>query len=219
MVSGLAPSRTLLELIDPGWLDPQLVRAVRNIRSRGVVAKLALTLHREPQFSTLVVAPSLDYVERAYDDWKYGRISSAPCIEARYTGTAAKDRHLVQVDVQYVPHAVGGTAWDTAQASMLARSVVDRISAAAAGFGDGVIEQHVYTPDDLEHIEGYPEGQEYHAELALDQILWMRPVPQLAHYRTPIRGLYLCGPAMHPGGGIAGAAGANAASVVVRDLK
>ena len=74
------------------------------------------------------------------------------------------------------------------------------------------------TPDDLEHIHGYPQGQEYHAELALDQILWMRPVPELAQYRTPIAGLYLCGPAMHPGGGIAGAAGANAAGVAASRL-
>jgi len=82
-----------------------------------------------------------------------------------------------------------------------------------------VISQSVLTPADFEHIHGYPDGQPYHAELALDQILWMRPVPALAHYRTPIERLYLCGPAMHPGGGIAGLAGANAAKIVLRDLK
>jgi phytoene dehydrogenase-like protein len=87
------------------------------------------------------------------------------------------------------------------------------------GLAGWVIEQHVLTPGDLEHIYGHPQGQEYHAEVALDQMLWMRPVPALAQYRTPIEGLYLCGPAMHPGGGIAGAAGANAASVILGDLK
>lgn len=217
VVSGLPPSRTLLELVDPGWLDPQLVRAVRNVRSRGVVAKLALTLDREPAFTTLVVAPSLDYLERAYDDSKYGRISAAPYIEARYAGRSGQERHRVVVHVQYVPHVLKDGVWDTSQADILARDVFARISESVPGFADAVVERHVHTPDDLEHIEGLPQGQEYHAELALDQILWMRPVPQLAHYRTPIGGLYLCGPAMHPG--IPGATGANAASVILRELK
>jgi phytoene dehydrogenase-like protein len=82
-----------------------------------------------------------------------------------------------------------------------------------------VIEQHVLSPPDLERLCGFPQGQHYHAELALDQVLWMRPVPELARYRTPVSGLYLCGPAMHPGGGIAGAAGANAARTIVNDLR
>lgn len=226
VVSGLPPSRTLLELVDAAWLDPQLVRAVRNIRSRGVVAKLALTLDREPAFTTLVIAPSLDYLERAYDDSKYGRISAAPYIEARYTPTLSLPRqgggqlekcHRVVVHVQYVPHALKEGVWDTDRADMLARSVMAGISESVPAFADAVVECHIRTPDDLEHIEGLPQGQEYHAELALDQILWMRPVPQLAQYRTPIAGLYLCGPAMHPG--IPGATGANAASVILSELK
>lgn len=226
VVSGLPPSQTLLELVDPGWLDPQLVRALRNVRSRGVVAKLALTLDREPAFTTLVVAPSLDYLERAYDASKYGRISAAPYIEALYTPTLSlprqgggqlEKRHRVAVRVQYVPHALKDGVWDTALADTLARNIVARISESVPGFADAVIERRIHTPDDLEHIDGLPQGQEYHAELALDQILWMRPVPQLADYRTPIGGLYLCGPAMHPG--IPGATGANAAGAVLREIK
>lgn len=140
IVSGLTPHKTLLELIDPGWLDPELVRAVRRIRSRGGFATPAAG--SGPGLSPLIGAPSLDHLERAYDETKHAAVS-----------------------------------------------------------------------------RGYPQGAAYQADLALDQVLWMRPVPQLAQYRTPVHGLYLCGPAMHPGGGIAGAAGANAASVILRDAR
>ena len=219
IVSGLDPKRTLLELVDVGCLDPELVRAVRNIRDRGVVARLTLTLDRDPGFTTLVVAPSLDYLERAHDDAKYGRVSREPYIEARYIGPSDGGPHRVSVHVQYVPHTLGGAQWDTAQRDGLARTVIAGLAGVASGFAGSVIEQHLVTPGDLENLHGLPEGQEYHAELALDQVLWMRPVPQLAQYRTPIGGLYLCGPAMHPGGGVAGAAGANAARVVLQDMR
>ncbi len=219
IVSALPPVRTMVELIDPAWLNPQLVRALRNVRSRGVSMRIALTLDRDPRFTTLIVAPSLDYLERACDAVKYGGASPAPYIEARQTGQLGPGRYGVQVHVQYVPHALRDGVWDTAELDRLGRAIIARLTEEVPGFADWVIEKHVLTPQDLEHIHGYPEGQQYHAEIALDQILWMRPVPELAHYRSPIEGLYLCGPAMHPGGGIAGAAGANAAAVVLRDLK
>ncbi|MEA3153835.1 MAG: hypothetical protein QOK44_1424, partial [Betaproteobacteria bacterium] len=219
VVSGAHPKRTLLELIDPGWLDPQLVRAVQRIRSRGVAMALTVVVDRVPDFTTLVIAPSLDYLERAYDDAKYGNISTSPLIEARHTGAAEEGRHRVTVHMQYAPHALKNAVWDTAQADRLGRAMVSRLDEDVPGFASSVIERHVLTPHDLEHIFGYPQGQRYHAELALDQIMWMRPVPDLARYRAPIRGLYLCGPAMHPGAGIAGAAGANAARVLLSDLK
>ncbi|HEV7393774.1 MAG TPA: NAD(P)/FAD-dependent oxidoreductase [Burkholderiales bacterium] len=219
IVSGAHPKRTLLELIDPGWLDPQLVRAVQRIRSRGVATALTVVIDRVPDFTMLVIAPSLDYLERAYDDAKYGNISTAPFIEARHTGAAEDGRHRVTVHMQYAPHALKNAVWDTAQADRLGRAIVASMDEHVPSFADLVIERKVLTPYDLEHIHGFPEGQSYHAELALDQLLWMRPVPDLAHYRAPIRGLYLCGPAMHPGAGIAGAAGANAARVLLSDLK
>jgi phytoene dehydrogenase-like protein len=215
VVSALPPARTLLELADPGWLDPDLVRAIQHVRSRGASARIVLMLDREPRFTTLVIAPSLDYLERAYDDVKYERVSSAPFIEARYLGADAADRHRVELHVQYVPRKPAGLVWDTAQSEKFARAMLACVSHAVPGFERWVIEQHVLTPDDLEHLDGFPEGQPYHAELALDQVLWMRPTPRLARYRTPIEGLYLCGPSMHPGAGVAGAAGANAAAVVL----
>jgi phytoene dehydrogenase-like protein len=183
VVSGAGPRRTLLELIDPGWLDPELARAVRHIRCRGVVARVTLQLDRAPGFSTLVIAPSLDYLERAYDDAKYGDVSREPWLEAR-----CDERHCVDVLVQYVP------------------------SGRSADLGDRVVKmlsRHLQGASVIERNEALsPEEQ---AELALDQALWMRPVPSLARYRTPIEGLWLCGSAMHPGGDIAGAAGYNCA--------
>jgi phytoene dehydrogenase-like protein len=219
VVSGLSPQRTLLELSDPGLLDPELVRAIRNIRSRGVTAEILLTLDRDPRFTTLVVAASLDYLERAYDAYKYGYVSPEPYMEATSLGSSGDGRFHVSIHVQYVPRKQRELAWDTHESERLGRSVVARLSEHVPGLARWVINQTVLTPADFEHIHAFPEGQRNQAEIALDQVLWMRPVPALAGYRTPIEGLYLCGPAMHPGGSFAGMAGANAASVVMRDLK
>ena len=219
VVSGAHPRHALLDLIDAAWLDPELVRAVRRIRSRGVATELTLTLDRDPGFSALTIAPSLDHVERAYDDCKYGRVSREPFIDARYLGTAEDGRHRMQVHVQYTPYALEGGTWDAARAPTMARTVIDRLSAAAPSLAGSLVGHDLRTPQVLADEYGHPEGQPYHAELALDQFLWMRPVPQLARYRTPIRGYYLCGPAMHPGAGVPGAAGMHAAHAVLRDLK
>lgn len=185
VLSALHPRRTLLELADPAWLDPELVRGLRHLRDRAVAARVELQLDRAPGFTTLVHAPSLDELERAYDDSKYGRISQRPYIEAYCDA-----QHRVEAQVQYVP---SGT--DT-------RALADVVAATLSEqLGDAVIES----------VEVTPPSQPHQVELALDQALWMRPLPQLAHYRTPIEGLWLCGTAMHPGGAIAGAAGYNCA--------
>jgi phytoene dehydrogenase-like protein len=214
VVSAFDPRRTLIEMSDPGELDPQLVRSVRNVRSRGVAAEVTLELERGGASSNLVLAPSLDHLERAYDDVKYGRTSDRPCIETHADDSEA---HRLHVRVQYV-HDASDAATRDAQRASLGEAVRGRLAQHVRAFADAAV-AGVVTPRDLEERHGFPQGQPYHAELALDQVLWMRPVPELAQYRTPIDGLYLCGPAMHPGAGIAGAAGANAASVVVRDLK
>jgi len=214
VVSGADPQRTLLGLVAPGWLDPELARAVRNIRCRGVVARVTLALDREPGFATLAVGPSLDDLERAYDDAKYGRVSRRPYLEARSAEPTPDGRHRVDVHVQYAPYALADGGWDDARRAALGDLVVEMLSPHLPT----VVERTVLAPPDLEEAHGWPEGQAHHAELALDQLLWMRPVPALARYATPIEGLYLCGPSMHPGGGVAGAAGANAARVILRDL-
>jgi phytoene dehydrogenase-like protein len=217
VVSAEHPRRVLLELVDPAVLDPELQRAIRNIRSRGVVANVRLELDRAPDFTNLVVARSLDHLERAYDDSKYGRLSSDPYVEASYVGSSHDGVHRVDVHVQYVPYALREGAWDDAAKAELVKRAISKIEEAAPGICNAIVALSVLTPVDLEARYGYPQGQAHHAEIALDQILWMRPVAELAQYRTPIRGLYLCGPAMHPG--IPALAGANAASVILGDLR
>ncbi len=164
-------------------LDPEYARAARNIRARGIVARGTLALDSPPPYATLCIAPSLDYLERAYDDAKYGRDSASPYVEVQRTDGR------VEVHVQYVPP---GTHGDLAQ----------RVA--------GVLKVQ---PNQV-RLQPAAESL-YHGELTLDQILFMRPVPGWSRYRTPIEGLYLCGSGTHPGGGIPGAAGRNAAREIL----
>ncbi|MFL6563842.1 MAG: phytoene desaturase family protein [Burkholderiales bacterium] len=194
VISGIDPRRTLLELADAAWLDPELARAIQHIRGRGVAARL---LFKGATNENLVYAPSLDYLERAYDEVKHGRVSERPYLEAHPAPQGT------QVHFQYVPHEAN------ADLAALARRLLPGLENTQVG--------SILGPADLEREEGWPEGQPYHAELALDQALWMRPLPELAQYRTPIQGLWLCGPATHPGGGIAGAAGYNCARAILRE--
>jgi phytoene dehydrogenase-like protein len=160
-------------------LDPEFARAVGNIKARGVVARGTLSLEKAPAYSTLCIAPSLTYLERAYDDAKYGRDSAAPYVEVQRTDSR------LEVHVQYIG---SGTHDELRGRVALALNVrADQLQLQPA------------------------EESLYHVELTLDQILFMRPVPGWSRYRTPIEGLYLCGSGTHPGGGIPGAAGRNAA--------
>ena len=196
VMSGADPRRTLIDLVEPGWLDPDLVRALRHVRSRGVAAQIDYELERAPDWTTLTFAPSLDHVERAYDDAKYGRISAQPCLDLVANGTR------VQLRFQFAPYGTQG--------DISAKMVEKHLPAA--------MRVTVRSGKELEQAYGWPQGQPHHAELALDQALWMRPLPELAGYATPIRGLWLCGPAMHPGAGVAGASGYNCARAVLRTL-
>ena len=197
VISGADPRRTLLELADPGWLDPELVRSVVHTRTRGVAARLSF---EGPQNGNVVFAPSLDYLERAYDEVKYGRVSREPYLEAH-----SSPRGL-EVHLQYVPQAPREDFGDLAAT---ARRLLPGLENAKL--------VSILGPADLEREKGWPQGQPYHAELALDQALWMRPLPELSQYKTPIQGLWLCGPAMHPGGGVAGAAGYNCAHAILKE--
>jgi len=182
VVSSAPPRATLQPLAIE--LYPDFARAVGNIKARGVVARGRLTLGQAPAYSNLCIAPTLEYLERAYDDAKYGRASAAPYIEVQRT-----DGNRLELHVQYVP----------------------------PGTQDG-LEQRVaqilkVRPDQVK-LQAAEESL-YHGELTLDQILFMRPVPGWSRYRTPIEGLYLCGSGTHPGGGIPGAAGRNAAREIL----
>jgi phytoene dehydrogenase-like protein len=217
VVSEASAQRTLLELTDPGWFDPQLVHAVRHLRSRGVSLSFIATLDTNPGFTRLALATSLDALERAYDDAKYGRVSQTPYVEAVCVESADR-RHRIEVHVQYAPYALREGTWDAERADRVARRGLALLAERVPHLGSAVIER-ITTPLDMERLYGWPQGQVQHAELALDQLLWARPLPELAHYRTPLHGLYLCGADMHPGGGIAGAAGAHAAAEALRDLQ
>jgi phytoene dehydrogenase-like protein len=200
VVSSVDARRSLLELVEPGWLDPELARALRHVRRRGVAARLGIQLDRSPGFAALALAPSLDYLERAYDDAKHGRVSRQPYAEAR-----CDEQHRLDVHVQYVPYGVDCSGLGDAVLALLSEH-----------WGDAAPrEGQLLSPRDLEESVGWPEGQPHHAELSLDQALWMRPVPELARYRTPIQGLWLCGQGMHPGAGVAGAAGFNCAHEIL----
>jgi phytoene dehydrogenase-like protein len=185
VVSGADPRATFEPLARE--LDAEFIRAIRNIKGRGVVARGTLRPNHPPDFSALCVAPSLEYLERAYDDAKYGRNSGHPYVEAR-----AVDGRL-ELHVQYALAAD--------------RTLPERVAAALGGPAQAA-QVTLETPEHL-----------YHGDLTLDQILFMRPVPGWSRYRTPVEGLYLCGPGTHPGGGIAGAAGRNAARVILKDAK
>ncbi|HXI33279.1 MAG TPA: NAD(P)/FAD-dependent oxidoreductase [Gemmatimonadales bacterium] len=207
IVSDADPRATLLGLLDPGWLDPEFALAVKNIKCRGVAARVTLTLERAPDFTTLLVAPSLDYLEHAYDDAKYGRVSANPWLEARADGTK------VDVHVQYVPYVHGD---DPARAQAVGDVAFDVLTQHAPGLPH-VNARQVLTPDGLEQQSGVTEGHLYHGEHTLDQILFMRPVSGWSRYRTPIAGLYLCGAGTHPGGAIAGGSGRNAARAILKE--
>ena len=184
VVSAAEPRRTLVELLEPGSLDPDLARGVRHIRNRRVAANYEVELERAPAWSTLTLAPSVDYVERAYDDVKYGRASAHPWMDA------VADGKRLHVHLQYAPG--GKPNGDARVAQLLAPDAPPVVACKPVAV----------------------HGEQ--AELMLDQALWMRPIPELARYRTPIAGLWLCGPAMHPG--IPGMGGYNCAREITRGV-
>ena len=210
VVSALDPRRTLLELLDPGWLDPEFMRAIGNIKMRGIAGQVSFGVDQAPAGGALCLAPSLTAIERAYDDVKYGRISAEPWIELR---TAP---HRVDATVQYLPQVPRDGAWDDARKRALGELTIERVRAALPAIG-AVSDVRVTTPLDLEAQGGLSGGHRYQGDLTLDQILFMRPVPGWSRYRTPVRGLWLCGAGTHPGGGVAGASGLLAAREIRKD--
>jgi phytoene dehydrogenase-like protein len=233
VVSGVDPRRTLLGLLDPSLLEPEFVRAVRNIRCRGAWAKVNLALGALPAFpalrgaddalrGTISISPSLDYLERAYDDAKYGALSSRPFLEVRIPsladpGLAPAGKHVMSVQVQYAPYHLKNGRWDAAARDALGRRVEETLEEYAPGLTSAILHRQVLTPKDLEDVYGVTEGNTGHGELALEQVLFMRPVAGWSRYRTPIAGLYLCGAGTHPGRGIAGGSGYHAARAVLKD--
>jgi phytoene dehydrogenase-like protein len=216
--------------LEPTYLDPHFLLQVGNIRSRGTVAKINLALDRLPPFKNtndqtaalggiIHIGPTLDYLERAADDAKYGRFSNQPFLEITIpsiadSSLAPAGKHVMSVWMQSAPYHLRESTWN-AQRDALGDAVVNIIEEYAPGFKSSILHRQVLTPLDLEETYGLTGGHLYHAEMALDQIFFMRPVPGWARYHTPIENLFLCGSGTHPGGGITGLPGYYAAKTIL----
>ncbi|HEY1725053.1 MAG TPA: NAD(P)/FAD-dependent oxidoreductase [Steroidobacteraceae bacterium] len=229
VISNADPKTTFLKLLGSEHLDAGFVRRITNLRAGGVTAKLHLALDRLPQFSgvapqrllgRLLLAPSLDYIERAFNHAKYGEFSAQPIIEVTVPSVsdpalAPAGKHVLSALVQYVPYQlVGGWQHERARFTQL---VIETLEQCAPGLRAGIEAAELLTPADIERQFRISGGHWHHAELALDQFFMVRPVPGAAQYRTPMSGLYLCGAGCHPGGGVMGVAGRNAARELLRE--
>ena len=233
IISSADIKRTFLQLIEPTYLDPEFLLRVKNIRSRGTVAKINLALDTLPKFKgvpeagssaalggVIHIGPTLDYLEQASDDAKYGRFSRQPFLEITIPSVAdpsvaPSGKHVMSIWMQYAPYHLRNGNWD-AERDALGDTVVRVIEAYAPGFKNSILHRQVLTPLDLERTFGLTEGCIYHAEMSLDQIFFMRPVPGWARYTTPIKNLYVCGSGTHPGGGITGLPGYYAAKRILQ---
>ncbi len=235
VVSNADPRRTFIGLVEPLDLEPTFMRHVRNLKYRGCCAKVNLALGELPQFKdvpagdaqlrgAISISPSLEYLERAYDDAKYGAPSARPVLEAVIPtlgdpSLAPAGKHVMSILVQYAPYRLKEGGWDAQRREALGDAVVETLASYAPNLPSAILHRQVLTPLDLEDVFAMTEGNIYHGEMTLDQVMFMRPVQGWSRYRTPIERLYLCGAGTHPGGGVTGAPGYNAAQVVLADIK
>ncbi len=236
VVSSADPKTTFLRLIDPVDLTPDFTTKVRNYRSQGTVAKVNLAFSGLPRFSgmgaearpealagRIHIGPEIDSLERAFDHAKYGEFSSEPWLDVCIPSIldpllAPSGSHVMSVYVHFAPYSLRGTTWDAAR-EPLAQAVMRTLERYAPGIEQQVVAAQIITPAELEHDYGFFGGHIFHGELALDQLLTMRPLLGSAQYRGPIDGLYLCGAGTHPGGFLTGGSGRNAAREIARDLR
>lgn len=232
IASNADPKVTFLRLCDPKDLPDDFIAAVRRLRCEGTSVKINLALSGLPDFrclpgtpgpqhgATMHICPSIDYIERAWDDAKYGRPSRSPLLEMTVPtmydpSLAPAGRHIMGIFLQYGPYTLSEGTWDELREPFADR-VIDIISEYAPKIRDIVLHRQVLTPLDLERRFGITGGNIFHGEMSLDQMFVMRPVAGYARYRTPLPGLYLCGSGAHPGGGVMGAPGYNAAREMLK---
>jgi phytoene dehydrogenase-like protein len=240
VVSGVDPKRTFFQLVDPTSYDPVFATRMKNFRARGNVAKVLLALGELPKFPSLEnaatpdgfheamagrihIGPEIDYLEKAFDASKYGEISTAPYLDVTIPtvldpSLAPEGKHVLSAYFQYAPYQLREGNWNTRSRELL-EITLRTLEVYAPGIANLVEGAQVITPLDLDEIYGYTGGHIFHGELALDQIFTMRPVLDWARYRTPVRGLFLCGNGTHPGNGLTGASGANAAKEIIHELR
>lgn len=211
VLSAAEPRHTLLALVGAAELPPEFAWQVQSIKLRGSVAKVHVETdgrHGLPA-GTLVVAPAIKYLERAYDAAKYGEISTQPYLEV------TSDGRIVSIHFQFAPYALRHAAWNDAGA-IVQQCAIDTLDQYAPGFKSSLKRVHTITPRDLESTYALSEGDLNHGQLILDQMFFMRPLPGWSNHLTPVDGLYLCGSGVHGGGGISGASGRNAAAVALK---
>jgi phytoene dehydrogenase-like protein len=227
VISATDPRRTFANLVGVEYLDIGFSNRIRRLRCDGQVAKLHLALDDAPEFDGLaradgrmIIAPTMDAIEFAWDDAKYGASSKDPVMElvvpSLHDATLAPDgQHVLSAHVMYVPYARKG-GWDDAARDEMRERAIDTIARYAPRIREQILHSELLTPHDLEREYRVTGGHWHHTEFAMDQMLMMRPTYEAAQYGTPIPGLYLCGAGCHPGGDLTGAAGHNAAQEVLR---
>ncbi|HUD71934.1 MAG TPA: NAD(P)/FAD-dependent oxidoreductase [Dongiaceae bacterium] len=235
--SNLDPRRTFLGLVEKGVLDDGFVQDITNFRVEGSSIKMNLALSGLPDWACLPgqdpkaphqqamfeIAPSLEYLERAYDDMKYGRPSARPLIDGNVASVlddtlCPKGHHVMSLFVQWGPYHLKGATWPEIR-EKVGDTILDTLEEYVPNIRKIVIGREVLSPYDLEKVFGLTEGNIFHGEMTPDQLFFLRPAPRWAGYRTPVRGLYLCGSGAHPGGGVMGAPGRNAAREMLKDLR
>jgi phytoene dehydrogenase-like protein len=233
VLSSADPRITFQKLMEPGDLPAEFLEDVGRYKYRGSSGKVNLALDALPDFRCLPgpgahlrgaisVSPGVEYMERAYDDAKYGDFSRRPYIDMVIPSltdpsVAPPGKHVLSCFVQYAPYKLREGTWDQKREAF-GDAVVDTISQYAPNLRKIILHRQVLTPLDLEREWSLSEGNIFQGELSLEQLFFLRPVPGWARYRTPIGGLYLCGSATHPGGGIMGAPGRLAALEVLKDV-
>jgi phytoene dehydrogenase-like protein len=227
VVSTTDPKRTFLELVGIENLEIEFTNRIRRLRSEGYVAKLHLALNGVPKFTgldkpdgRLIIAPDLDAIEFAFDDAKYGECSKQPVMEVvipslHNKSLAPVGQHVLSAHVMYVPYELK-SSWTDQTRAVLQEKVIDTLSIYAPDIKEHILYSEVLTPLDLEQRHGVTGGHWHHTELSLDQMFMMRPTYEAAQYATPIPGLYVCGAGSHPGGGLVGASGHNAAHEMLK---
>ncbi len=230
VVSGVDPVRTFFGLVGAPRLGPEFNRRVANVRLRGTTATLHLLLDGLPPVADAaerlaghtLVAPTLDYLERASDDAKYGRWSARPHLDMviptlHDPGLAPPGRHVASIQVRHAPYRLRGRSWDdSATRDALLADVLAVLDDFVPGMCNRIVDQRLFTPLDLETELGLSGGDEYHGQMGPDQMLCMRPIAGWARHRTPLRALFLCGSGCHPGGGVTGGPGRLAAGAILR---
>jgi len=231
VVSGLDPRLTFTRLVESKELPETLLDAVRRFKFRGSSGKVNLALAGLPDFTcmpgegphlrgAISISPSIEYLERAYDDAKYGEFSRHPYMDVVIPSMidpnmAPPGKHVMSIFVQYAPYNLNG-GWNDTRREAFGDAVVDTLARYAPNIKSLILHRQVLTPDDIQRMTGLTEGNIFQGELALQQLFFLRPVPQWANYRTPIQGYWQCGAGTHPGGGIMGASGRLAAREILK---